>query len=149
MRGLPAKPRSLAGVGLVILSGCCFGTLAIFGKVAYRLGFSTPQLLTYRFAGAAVLMWMVAAVIRQPIPARRTLIGLGLMGAVGYAGQSGAYFSALHFIPASATALLLYTYPVAVTLVAAAFLGEMPTRNLLLGGALILIGVYLAERGMG
>jgi drug/metabolite transporter (DMT)-like permease len=30
--------------------------------------------------------------------------------------------------------------------VAAIFLGEQPTRNLLIGGALILLGVYVAER---
>ncbi len=146
MRGLPATQRSLAGVGLVILSGCCFGTLAIFGKVAYRLGFSTSQLLTYRFAGAAVVMWVVAALIRQPSPPRRTLVGLGIMGAVGYVGQSGAYFGALHFIPASATALLLYTYPVVVTLVAAAFLGEPMSWSKVVAVALAFVGTVLVVR---
>jgi len=146
MPALPASQRSLAGVGLVILSGCCFGTLAIFGKFAYRLGLSTPQLLTYRFACAAILMWIVAAIARQRIPARRTLIGLAIMGAVGYVGQSGAYFSALHFIPASATALLLYTYPVVVTLVAAAFLGEPMSWSKVAAVGLAFVGTVLVVR---
>jgi drug/metabolite transporter (DMT)-like permease len=29
------------------------------------------------------------------------------------------------------------------------FLSEHPTRNLLIGTALVLVGVYLAERGRG
>jgi drug/metabolite transporter (DMT)-like permease len=110
--------RSAAGVALVIGSAICFGTLGVFGKLAYRLGLTTPQLLSYRFALAALLLWLAAIVIRQGLPPRRSLIGLAVLGGVGYVGQSAAYFSALHFIPVSTTALLLYTFPVAVTLLA-------------------------------
>src|SRR5260370_14239145 len=112
------------GVALVIGSACCFGTLGVFGKLAYRLGLTTPQLLSYRFALAAVLLWLAAVVIRQPGPPLRSLLGLGIMGGAGYVGQSGSYFTALHFIPASTNALLLYTFPVVVTLLAALLFGE-------------------------
>ena len=105
-------------MALVVGSACCFGTLGVFGKLAYRLGLSTPQLLSYRFALAAVLLWLAAIVIRQGLPPRRSLIGIAIMGGVGYVGQSASYFSALHFIPVSTTALLLYTFPVVVTLLA-------------------------------
>jgi drug/metabolite transporter (DMT)-like permease len=114
----PARNRSAAGVALVIGSAVCFGTLGVFGKLAYRLGLSTPQLLSYRFVLAAVLLWLAAIVIRQGLPPRRSLVGLAIMGGAGYVGQSASYFSALHFIPVSTTALLLYTFPVAVTLLA-------------------------------
>jgi drug/metabolite transporter (DMT)-like permease len=112
------------GVALVIGSACCFGTLGVFGKLAYRLGLTTPQLLSYRFALAALLLWLVVVVARQPLPPRRSLIGLAIMGGAGYVGQSASYFSALHFIPVSTTALLLYTFPVAVTLLATLLFGE-------------------------
>src|SRR4030081_2107531 len=114
----PASSRSAAGVALVIGSACCFGSLGVFGKFAYRLGLTTPQLLSYRFALAALLLWLAAIVIRPGLPSRRSLIGLAIMGGAGYVGQSGSYFSALHFIPVSTTALLLYTFPVVVTLLA-------------------------------
>lgn len=120
----PVDDRKTLGVVLVIGSACCFGTLGIFGKLAYRLGLSTPQLLTYRFALAATLLWLANAVLRQPLPPRRSLVGLVIMGGAGYVGQSASYFSALHFIPASTNALLLYTYPVVVTLLAALLFGE-------------------------
>ena len=112
------------GVALVIGSAVCFGTLGVFGKLAYRLGLTTPQLLSYRFALAAILLWLTAMLIQQPIPPRRSLLGLAIMGGAGYVGQSGSYFSALHFIPASTNALLLYTFPVVVTLLAALLFRE-------------------------
>ncbi|MDQ6709638.1 MAG: DMT family transporter [Candidatus Dormibacteraeota bacterium] len=119
-----ATDRRTLGVALIIGSACCFGTLGIFGKLAYRLGLSTPQLLSYRFATAALLLWLVNLTLRQPLPKGRNLVGLAIMGGVGYVGQSASYFSALHFIPASINALLLYTYPVVVTLLAALLFGE-------------------------
>jgi drug/metabolite transporter (DMT)-like permease len=120
----PAANRSAAGVALIVGSAVAFGTLGIFGKLAYRQGLTTPQLLSYRFALAAALLWLVNIVTRQPLPPRRGLLGLALMGGAGYVGQSASYFNALHFIPASTNALLLYTYPVVVTLLAAFLFGE-------------------------
>src|SRR4030081_983895 len=114
----PAPNRNAVGVALVVGSAICFGTLGVFGKLAYRLGLTTPQLLSYRFALAAVVLWLAAIVVRQGVPPRRSLIGLAIMGGAGYVGQSAAYFSALHFIPVSTTALLLFTFPVVVTLLA-------------------------------
>jgi len=111
-------------VALVIGSACCFGTLGVFGKLAYRLGLTTPQLLSYRFGLAAILLWVAAMILRQGLPPRRSLVGLALMGGAGYVGQSGSYFSALHFIPASTNALLLYTFPVVVTLLATVLFHE-------------------------
>ena len=119
-----AASRSVAGVALVVGSACCFGTLGVFGKLAYRLGLTTPQLLSYRFALAALLLWLAAAITHQGLPPRRSLLGLAIMGGAGYVGQSGSYFSALHFIPASTNALLLYTFPVVVTLLAALLFHE-------------------------
>lgn len=112
------------GVALVIGSAVSFGSLGVFGKLAYRVGLMTPQLLSYRFGLAALLLWAAAIVMRQGMPSRRNLVGLILMGGGGYVAQSASYFNALHYIPASTTALLLYTYPVVVTLLAAVLFGE-------------------------
>jgi len=123
---VPAPPRngSAAGVALVIGSAVCFGSLGVFGKFAYRLGLTTPQLLSYRFALAAALLWLAAAVTRQGLPPRSSFVGLAIMGGAGYVGQSASYFNALHYIPVSTTALLLYTFPVVVTLLARLLFGE-------------------------
>jgi drug/metabolite transporter (DMT)-like permease len=144
-----APNPNVLGVALVIISAVSFGVLGVFGKLAYRLGLSTPQLLSYRFAAAAVLLWLVALIMREPRPPRRSLIGLIIMGGAGYVGQSGAYFNALHYIPASTNALLLYTYPVVVTLLATLLLGEslgwakLAAVGLAFVGTMLVVGAQL------
>ena len=130
-------------MALIIGSACCFGTLGIFGTFAYRLGLTTPQLLSYRFALAALLLWLAAIVIRQGLPPRRSLVGLAIMGGAGYVGQSAAYFSALHFIPVSTTALLLYTFPVVVTLLATVLFHEPLGRSKVVAVGLAFVGTML------
>src|SRR3989440_10064587 len=144
MAGVPApRNRNAAVVALVIGSACCFGSLGVFGKLAYRLGLTTPQLLSYRFGLAAILLWVAAMILRQGLPPRRSLLGLAIMGGAGYVGQSGSYFSALHFIPASTNALLLYTFPVDVTLLAALLFREALTWVKLAACALAFFGTLL------
>src|SRR2546421_1033234 len=138
------------GVALVIGSACCFGTLGVFGKLAYRLGLSTPQLLSYRFGLAAILLWGAAVLMRQGLPPRGSLIGLAIMGGAGYVGQSGSYFNALHFIPASTNALLLYTFPVVVTLLAALLFGEALGAGKLAAVGLAFLGtLFVVQAQLG
>ncbi len=139
----PAPSRSALGVALIIGSACCFGSLAIFGRFGYRLGLTLPQLLSYRFTLAAILLWIAVAVRARGLPPRRSVGGLVIMGAAGYVGQSAAYFSALRYIPASTTALLLYTYPVVVTLLAALLFGESLSRTKIGAVAIAFLGTLL------
>jgi drug/metabolite transporter (DMT)-like permease len=57
-------------------------------------------------------------------------------------GQAATYFTSLKTVPAAVTSILLYLYPVAVMLLAAAFLGERLNRVRV--GALLLavLGVF-------
>jgi drug/metabolite transporter (DMT)-like permease len=114
--------------------------MPIFGKFAYEAGVSPSELLLVRFILAAALLALLLLTrpgLRRtnPDPARteppngRVLsrgqvvaIAVGL-GAVGYAAQAGLYFSALQRMDASLLSLILYTYPVLVT-VAAVLLGR-------------------------
>ena len=76
-------------------------------------------------------------------------VGLFYMAALSSVAAYTLFYWVLRYMEASRLAAVNYLQPIGAILVAAAFLGEMPTRNLLLGGALILLGVYLAERGTG
>src|SRR5262249_21965912 len=75
-----------------------------------------------------------------------TAIGLG---AIGYAAQAGLYFSALQRMDASLLALILYTYPILVTM-AAVLLGR---DRLTLGRGVALVaasgGTLLFRLGFG
>jgi drug/metabolite transporter (DMT)-like permease len=126
----------LDGMGpvLCLVSAACFGAMAIFGKLAYDAGVSPGALLLVRFALAAALLGMILLLrpgLRreeprrdEPAGARGRVLAIAVgLGAVGYALQASLYFSALHLMDASLLSLILYTYPVLVT-VAAVLLGR-------------------------
>src|SRR5690349_12486841 len=113
--------------------------MAIFGKLAYQSGVTPDALLLVRFTLAAGLVGVPlvprpglraaparsASIPRSDaagVTGRLVLTGLGL-GAIGFATQATLYFSALERIDASLVVLVLYTYPLLVT-VAAALLGR-------------------------
>ena len=52
---------STPGTWLCLASGVAFGTMAIFGKLAYDEGATVGTLLAVRFAVAAALFWVLVA----------------------------------------------------------------------------------------
>jgi drug/metabolite transporter (DMT)-like permease len=57
------------------------------------------------------------------------------------------YYYALTHVPASRVAAFSYLQPLLATVMAIVLLGERPSAGLLSGGALVLFGVFLAEKG--
>ncbi len=124
--------------------------MAVFGKLAYDEGVSPQSLVLMRFVMAAALLIALTAArsIRageRPLPgtldgrrARLVITGLAL-GGVGYAAQATFFFSALGRLDAALVALVLYTYPVLVTL-AAVLLGR---DHLTLGKVVALVAATL------
>jgi drug/metabolite transporter (DMT)-like permease len=113
------------GTFLTAISALGFSTLPIFGMLAYGAGANVITLLGYRFLVAAALLWAYLLYTRPPLPDWKTCLSLMLMGGVGYTTMSLLYLSAVEadrLSPAIA-ALLLYTYPAIVTLLAWRFDG--------------------------
>jgi len=131
------------GLAFVAVSAISFGTLGIFGKLASRHGIPLPELLGLRFGVAAVALWGLALLRRDVswLGVRRSL-GLLAMGAL-YVLQATAYFTSLRTVPAAITSILLYVYPVLVTLLARVVVGEPLTRMRLVSLALACVGVLL------
>lgn len=83
------------------------------------------------------------------------VVPLFLMGAIGYVGQSFAYFTAVTIISASATSLLLYTYPTLVAILAWLIYREAFTRRKVLAlvvasaGTLMVLGLLAPLLGFG
>jgi drug/metabolite transporter (DMT)-like permease len=107
--------------------------MGVFGKLAYDHGVTVGTLLAVRFLLAAALLWLVVLAGGHG-PALRALprreLGLAFaLGAVGYSAQAGAYFGALHRMDASLLALLVYTYPIMVTVAAVALGREARSRR--------------------
>jgi drug/metabolite transporter (DMT)-like permease len=136
----------LIGVFLILISGSSFGTLAIFVRLAYEDGVTPITLLFLRFGIASLCMLFIIWIRRVPIPRGWVLLGLALMGGIGYVGQALSYFTALTLIPAGLVALLLYLYPAIVTILAVIILKEPISKwkiialLIALGGTVLTIG---------
>lgn len=107
------------GVTLIIISAVSFGLLPLFATYAYQAGVNVTTLLFLRFTIASSLFLGYLIVRRENLSINRSqLVSLLLLGGVLYNMQSNLYFSSVQYIPASLAVLLLYTYPVFVTLLA-------------------------------
>ena len=148
----PSRTRpgavDVPGVALIITSAAGFATLAIFGKLAFASGMTLPTMLTLRFAGAAALFWAILAGTGAAAAflGRRKIAQLLLMGGLGYAGQSTLYMVSVSLLPAAVVGMLLYIYPMWVTLLAWWLHGDRPDRQrwvalaLALGGTTLIAG---------
>jgi drug/metabolite transporter (DMT)-like permease len=147
----PAAPsrRALVGALVCAASAAAFGAMAIFGKLAYDAGVGVLTVLVVRFVLSAVVLGGVSALRRprRPLPRGRMLLAALALGGIGYASQSGLYFSALTRIDAGLVALLLYTFPALVTIGAVALgrdrLDRVRVLSLLLafGGCVLVLFV--------
>jgi drug/metabolite transporter (DMT)-like permease len=143
-------PSSRAiGVVLIALSAVCFAAMPVFARVVYGAGGDPGTLLTLRFSSAAVVLVLLAFGRRAAIPSGRTMVGLLLMGGVGYVSQSLSYFTALTMTSAALLGLLLYLYPAAVAVLARFLLREPLTRARVVSLTLALLGAGLTIGPVG
>ena len=143
----------MRGALLCLVSAATFGTLGIFGTLASDAGATVASTLLVRFAIAASVFAVVLrlgggwARLRR-LPRRVVLTGLGL-GAAGYSLQSGLYFAAIERLDVSIVALLLYTYPVFVTVAAIALGRAAPSLRTGVALAIASAGLVLVLLAAG
>lgn len=137
------------GILLTAISAAGFGTLAIFGRFLYADGVDTFTLLFLRFACSASILTLILILRREPLPRGRVLAQLIGMGALGYAGQSFSYLSAIKYASAGLVALLLYLYPMFVFVLSAFFLREKITLPKIIALGLATLGAALTVNPEG
>lgn len=136
--------KGRVGIVLVLVSAVSFGFMPIFARLAYSQGVGVGGLLFVRFLLAFLVMGAVLAVSRRlTLPKRQDLLVLIGLGAVAYFLQSTLYFTSLLYSPVAIVALLLYTYPVFVTVSAFAFGWEKISRRLTAACIIALMGLLL------
>ena len=133
-------------VMFVMLSALGFGSSAMFAKIAYAGGVSTSLLLALRFLLAVVVLGMVVWIKRIALPRGRVLAGFVLMGAL-YTAQAQSYFTALRYASSGLVALLLYIFPVLVTLLALLLGWEKLNRRTLILLAVAMAGIAITLGG--
>jgi drug/metabolite transporter (DMT)-like permease len=150
--GSPANSPFLLG-DLITFGGVLgFSAYAVLGKRIVAK-YDAIAMNTFNLVASAILLMPLT--IRQGAHLDWKSVSIsGWLGMIYMAlGSSiGAYtifYWLLRYMSASRVAVLSYFQPVVVIVLSVIFLSEHPTRNLLAGTALVLVGVYLAERGRG
>jgi drug/metabolite transporter (DMT)-like permease len=136
--------KRIIGVLLIAISAAFFGTLAIFGRFLYAEGVDTFTMLFLRFGIAACIMIFILLLRKETFPRGKILLQLIGMGALGYAGQSFSYLTAIKYASAGLVALLLYLYPIFVFTLSVIVLREKVTWIKIVALILALLGTALA-----
>ena len=107
------------GAWFIVASATGFASLGILIKCAFAGGANISTILAGRFLIASLFLLIFLRARRiSLVISRKSTIQLILMGGIGYGGMSMLYANAIHFLPASLTSMLLYTYPALVTVLA-------------------------------
>lgn len=114
------NPRA---AGLMVASMAAFAFEDLFLKRA-AIALPPGQVIAMMGAGGAIVFWLCAARLRQPILTRRALSGAAALRTLSEAGATMLYITALALIPLTVNSALLQASPLVVTLGAAIFLGE-------------------------
>jgi drug/metabolite transporter (DMT)-like permease len=143
------RSPTLSGDLLTLAGTTSFTFYAVLGKKVAKNYDSISMTAVNFFAGAAVLLpvaiWRGERLDWSSV-GWDAWIGLIYMGAISSVAAYTLFYWALRYMEASRVSAVNYFQPLGAILVAGIFLGEIPTRHLMLGGALILLGVYMAER---
>jgi drug/metabolite transporter (DMT)-like permease len=148
--GSPAQSPFLRGDVITLCGTAGFALYAVLGKkVAEK--YDAIAMNTFNCVAAAIML--LPLTVRQGRHLDWHAVGWpGWLGTIYMAAASSVaaytlFYWALRYMTASRVATISYLQPVVVILLSVALLDDHPTRNLLLGTALVLLGVYLAERG--
>lgn len=117
----------ILGITQIILSGICFGFLGVFGRMAFKQNVTPQELLGLRFLAASYLLFMMTSIkygLRVFKINKFKLFHLAVLGLLGYAVFSSFYFIAIQNLSITLAVLLLYTFPIWVTIGAWIFLKE-------------------------
>ncbi len=112
------KRKYLYGSLAAFLSAVGFGSLPIFAVNAYNEGVNVISLLTFRFVISTIILGIINFKkfdIKEIV--NYNFLGLILIG-VSYAIFNFSYFTAFNMIPTSLAALIFYTYPIVVAILA-------------------------------
>ncbi len=137
------------GILQIVLSGLCFGCVGYFAKSAYAQRMQPLELLSIRFLiGSFFLCIYSIFKFRNNFSTsiqlkKKELIKCLCLGTFGYGVFSSCIFITLSGLSASLSVLLLYTYPIIVSVGAYLFFGEKISNINLIALPLALGGLFL------
>jgi drug/metabolite transporter (DMT)-like permease len=145
--GFVFSSRALLGDGLALIAGFAMGTyLLIGGQLRGRIGIL--NYLTLIYTGAAVILLAAAAVSGQSFFGYSTItyLMLILLALVPQLIGHSSLNLAVRLIPVLFVSVAILGEPIGATLLGWVILNEIPTNNEIIGGVLILGGIFIVLR---
>ncbi|MBO4640952.1 MAG: EamA family transporter [Treponema sp.] len=146
MFGLKNKKSNLGPI-LIIIAACFWGSMGIFVRHLEDYGFTAIQIVSIRLTLAAVIFSILQIFIDRAgfkIALRDIPLFLGLgLGSILF--FTICYFSAITIMPLSTAAILLYTSPIWIMLMASLFFHEKLNAKKLIALALAFAGCVLVS----
>lgn len=139
------REKLIKGLAFSFVAAVSISLLPILYKLGYRAGMDEMGLLQNRwFFGAVMLFAYILATDRHSLKVNgTTLVKTSILGAF-FHGVSGIFFlKALRYIPASTTSLIIYFYPVVVTIYASLFFRMRMSRAVIVSVGFIVLGCSL------
>ncbi|MBR6366152.1 MAG: EamA family transporter [Lachnospiraceae bacterium] len=141
------KNKALIGSLLIILAGCFWGSMGIFVRRLGTYEFSSIQIVSIRVTLAALLFAAVLFIkdragFKISLRDLPLFLGLGLGSILFF---TVCYFTAITMMSLSTAAILLYTSPVWIMLMAVVFFHEKLTKRKMLALGLAFAGCVLVS----
>jgi len=135
------------GDAMALAAAACFA-IYLMATEQIREHSNTLEFLRLATLFSTIFMFLFAVALRVPlaIPDRRSFLALLGLGLVSQLGGYLALTYALGHLPATVTSVSLLSQGPLTAILAALLLGEPLTGPQILGGALVLMGVGIANR---
>jgi len=134
------------GDAMALAASACFAVY-LLATEQVRAHTGTLEFLRLAIFSSTIFMFAFVLILRVPlgVPDRHTLLALLGLGLVSQLGGYLALTYALGHLPATVTSVSLLSQGPLTAVLAALLLGEPLTRYQIAGGALVLLGVGLAN----
>jgi len=129
--------------GALAVAGACLAW-AFDNNLTRKLAAADPMMIVMvKGAVAGPVALAIAAAVGEPFPPPGLAMAAGIIGAIGYGGSLIGFVLALRHLGAARTGAYFATAPFLGAAMAVALLNETLTPQLIVAGALMLVGVYL------
>lgn len=144
----PGSRKATQGYIMITLVSILFGSMGILQKFSFAYGIQPDTLIALRILiSSSTLFILLALFRRRSLMVKRSDLPLLLvLGLVGVAFQRISYSYAVYLTTATMAAILFYTYPVFVTIIASLKLKERITYQGIFAIVLAFVGVALVVR---
>src|SRR6202011_1235701 len=139
---LPARREGFLALAAALVTVCLWAS-AFVGIRAASQQFSPEALALGRLTIASVALGLLVLVRREPLPSRRDLPAIALIGVLWFALYNIALMEGERRVDAGTAALLVSVGPILIPLLAGVFLREGFPRRLLLGCAVAFVGAVV------